>query len=134
MREQGGEHWKNWTARCERQLLITLAGPLAELRYVHGRAPAGVIDGKAPDVDALNTWCRAMGFEYDGFAAGVYNSDVKKMLREPGTWAAVVAVASLLRGRGSVSAEEFEVACLGLKVPRISAKLAHGESMSEVCI
>jgi hypothetical protein len=130
MRELGGAVWRNWQARVERSVIMTLAGPFAELRYVLGRSPAVLVSGETGELDDLREVRRltaTIGLEYADLTAWMFNDQTKRMLLEKRTWAAVLAMGSRLLEHGVISGDEAEALCIELKVPRISRRVWIGE-------
>jgi hypothetical protein len=122
-RARGGVSWRNWTARAEREIMISIAGPLAELRYVHGKSPSGCLSPKSESADYSTA--RALFdciFTDDptNWLWGNYHDRVRRMLRERRTWQAIGKLAKLLRDTGFASEDAVSDICAG--VPQISKR------------
>jgi hypothetical protein len=133
LRDFGGVAWQNWIARAEREMMICLAGPLAELRYVHGRSPSGVIGPDSASADL--TQARALfgcicADDPTRFVWWLYHDQVRGMLRERRTWRAIAKMAELLHDTGFVSEDAVQKVCAEQRVPQISLREWIGQSRS----
>jgi hypothetical protein len=120
IRDFGGIAWEAWKHRAEEDIIVSLAGPYAELRFLKGKSPSGVITGVSQDLtnvtDRLNV---LFGSETDpnrGFYLWLYCDEVRRMLREKRTWAAIQALAARLMKNHRVSPLEVDRLCA--RVPR----------------
>lgn len=124
MRLRGGIAWRDWQHRAEQCIITTLAGPLAEVRYVRGRFPRGILRGEGPDFYQVHDMIRVLiSYEPDTQGWRLYEQilqmDACRALRERRTWGALEALADLLLSHGTVPGEVIEEVFQQWKVPRV---------------
>lgn len=124
MRLRGGATWLNWQHRAEQNIIEFLAGPLAEMRYVRGRFPRGVLSGDGSDFGAINDMIGTLiddppDTQRWRFYAQVIQIDAVRALRERRTWGALEELAGLLISRGTASGAVTEELFRQWKVPRV---------------
>lgn len=124
MRLRGGVAWLNWQHRAEQHIIAILAGPLAEVRYVRGRFPRGILRGEGPDFYNVHDMIRVLiNDEPDTqgwrFYEQILQMDACRALRERRTWGALEELAGLLLSHGTVPGEVTEEMFQQWKVPRV---------------
>ena len=103
-RSVGGAVWESFKKRAEREIIISLAGPMAEERYLLGRVPAGFFAGDSPDVRVAKRYLDCLPARDSSskpYEAVLYGR-TRRMLREHRTWGALKELAGMLIARNSV--------------------------------
>jgi hypothetical protein len=118
----GGAMWRSYITKVEREIIVCLAGPLAEARYLLGHSPSGICRGDTQDFEEVKTWMRCLGPDPSEIKEWMLHDRTRKMLRERRTWGALKELADKLIQSGSVSAETAEDLFSQWRVPRITEK------------
>lgn len=118
-RTLGGAYWKRWQQQAEWEIICTLAGPLAEARYVNGgRSPSGALTGDTPDMRSAHELLGLLNVDTE-LAVWMFCDQGRRILRELKTWGAVCGLAARLIQTGYVSAEDTEALFETRQVPQI---------------
>jgi hypothetical protein len=120
-RSVGGAVWESFKERAEREIIISLAGPMAEARYILGRNPVGFLAGDSPDVQVAKRYLDclpARDSSSEPYEQVLYGR-TRSMLREHRTWGALKELAGMLIARNSVPGEIAEDLFREWRVPRI---------------
>jgi hypothetical protein len=100
---------------------VFLAGPLAELRYVHGRSPAGTLTGNTPDLIHARRFL-GISEKHNYLVMWMACDEVRRFLRRRQVWQSVCELANTLACTGHVSGEAAEAIFVRYRVPRISKR------------
>ena len=129
---QGGErYWKVWCRMAERDIVISLGGPLAELRYIHGRSPAGCLfrdESASDDVAQSISLMKAMDCDGD-LAWWMFHDRTRRMLREPRTWRAIRELAGDLINKTLICGKQVDAICERCGVPQIAKAAWTGQNI-----
>ncbi len=126
---RGTKDWDSWVYRAECDAIISLAGPIAEWRYL-GRAISGALrygDHVGPanaDLNVVDRLLKGITRKKENlFYQQLLQEQTKRILRDPRARAAVEEIARALIARRHVSEKTVEAICGKYKVPR--AKRLH---------
>jgi hypothetical protein len=121
-RSVGGAVWESFKKRAEREIIISLAGPMAEARYFLGRSPMGFLDGDSPDLQVAKQYLDclvACDSSLERYEEVLYER-TRRMLRDHRTWGALKELAGILITGGSVSGAIAEDLFRQWRVPKIA--------------
>lgn len=106
MRSIGGAVWDAFRKRVERACMITLAGPLAEVRAAgHWMENLTVLGGG--DFDQLQTLLDAGAWDEDrDLLTGFMQTSAASLLEHPDIWAGVESLAAALLERHQLTGDE----------------------------
>jgi hypothetical protein len=127
MRSRGHAALRAWQQRVGQEIIINIAGPMAEFRYLNGgRSPAGTLSSSSADVSGdiervhylIELQDPLAWPSQDPYEMSLYCGWTRKLLREPRTWRAIRELAARLIQSGFVSGEDAEALFAAHKVPR----------------
>jgi hypothetical protein len=107
--------------RAEWEIIQTLAGPLAEARYLNrGRSPGGVIRGDSLDLQQVQELLACLGNgRATDLSLWMFCDQTRRILRERRTWGVLCELAAKLIETDFVSAEDAEALFEARRVPQI---------------
>lgn len=125
MYDRGGAHWQIYTLNVLLDVMVSLAGPLAEAKHIGHRVGVALLpDEDDPTTDISVVWNLLRSYlDVQGKCTEtalascvlVFQEHVKKVIRRPRVWSAIQDVASaVLAGNGFLSGEDADTIVGGI--------------------